>query len=132
MSETLISVDRFQFYSDYFAFAAESGLKSAQSLFPTVASAASVDVRTFSYFVEAITTKNSLVGNLRSSYEQVFINAFSLEPMRDAFLNLADHVKKFTGGTLDDYLADNNIQVEGVYARISNLTGNTVSSSNIK
>ncbi len=128
---TLISTDRFQFYADYFALASTAGIESASTFFPVVASVVSVDIKTYAYFEEAFVSKNALVGNLRSSYEQIFSNALSLEPMRDAFVSLSDHIKEFTGGSVDEYLTLNDIKVDGVYARISNLTGNIITSGNI-
>jgi hypothetical protein len=130
--EELISEDTFIFYADYFALAARCGIESAQALFPLAADVLKVDVRTFSYFEEAFSVRNTFVVNLQSSYNQVFINAFSLEPMRDAFIHLSDHIKKFSGLTVDNYLSENGLKVDRTYANLSEFTGNLISNSNIR
>ena len=127
-----MSNDQFEYYSDYFAFAAISGIKSARSIIDAVSAALAVNQSSYTVFEEAFQAKNNLVTNLQSSYEQVYINAQSLGPMAGSFEQLAKHVKNFTGGTLDEYLTDQGIQVEQIYANIAGLTGDSISSSNIK
>ncbi len=132
MSDSQISDSDFLFYSDYFASSAISGIKSAQSIFKSISTIESVDLTTFVLFDNAFSARNNLISVCQSSYEVIFNNGNSLEPMRNSFTELADHIKKFTGSTLDAYITSAGLKVERIYANISGITGNTVLEANIK
>lgn len=133
MTQTLIAQSRYQFYADYFALAAEAGLEISRAIFRGIDPLERVNFTTFSVYENAITSRNTLLTALKSSYEQIFTNAVSLDPMRDAFVALSDHIVKYSGQTIDGYLTDKSIQVPTTYAKIHRLsTGETISIVNIE
>jgi len=128
-----ISNDKFSFYADYFVLAANAGSESNQSLFETLDFIERVNISTFDVVENALSNKNEMIQTLRSSYEQVTTSAVSLEPMRDAFVALSNHIYKFTQNNLDSYLSSNGLKVKSTYARIHRLaTGETISLGNIE
>ena len=127
----LITNNDFVEYSTYFALIADAGLKSAQRFHDAVQSAEAVSIATFSIYQDALNYRNSLLINLRSSYERIFSNAFELKPMENSFIGLAEHILKFTGQSVDDYLTARVLKVEPVYANISGLLGESISASNL-
>lgn len=132
MSSFQISDQQFQFYADYFAVAADAGLSSARSLFEAIDPINRVDLSTFDLYNSARAVQSSMVTALRTSYETIFTSAVSLEPMRDSFVALANHIAEFTASGVDDYLTSNGLQVRQTYASIHRLsTGETISDANI-
>jgi len=128
-----ISNTRYQFYNEYFAITAESGLESSRSLFKSIDPVNRVDISTFELYLNVVEARNDLIISLHNSYEEIFTSAVSLEPMRDAFIELANHIQKFTSDTVDAYLTNTGQQVKNTYARIHRLaTGETISATNIK
>ncbi len=128
----IIDVDRFQFYADYFAFAAESGISGAQSMFNAFTTIALVDFNRVDQTAEALFARNKLAATLQTAYQLLFTNADSLIPMRDSFKALGDHVRKFGHDSVDSYLTENGIKVRRIYANIANLTGENIQADNIK
>lgn len=129
--ETGISSDRFSFYADNFALAAESGLLAVNSLTPAVDGASRVDFRTFEIARDVNAVRNVFVVNLKTSYESVFINASSTNPMTDAFNHLSQHIHKFFNMNVNDYLSNNNIKVTQTYASLSAVFGEAINEGNI-
>ena len=125
-------LDTINYYTDYFALAAESGLEIANAVFRASRIAPNIRVASFSNFVDATVSKNELVDNLESSYERVFISAISIEPMREAFDELSKYIKKLASGDVDDYFTDNSLKVDRTYAQISSILGYTISEANIE
>ena len=124
--------ERFIFYADYFAMAAEAGLESARSIFNAYTAAVLVNFNTVTNRQTAAKDRNDLAMTLRTTYDLVLINAVALQPMREAFVFLAAHIKRFTGNNIDDYLTAQGIQVDRTYANIANITGEIVSETNIR
>ncbi len=128
-----ISNNRYQFYSDNFAIAAEAGLGMSRALFKGIDPVDRVNTSTFEVYLNSVEARNELIISLQNSYEQIFISAGSLEPMRNAFIELANHIQKFTNSTIDAYLTDTGQQVQNTYAKIHRLaTGETISAPNIE
>lgn len=128
---SLISTERFLEYADYFALIADSGINSAKSIFGTISIVINVNTATYENRDNAISVRNSLAIDLQSSYEQISTSAVSLEPMRDAFRELSDHILFHTVDTVDNYLTNNSLKVKSTYARINRLsTGETISAEN--
>lgn len=126
------TLDNIDYYTDYFAWAAESGLKIANSVFTASRVASTIRISSFNEFTDAVVSLSELVDNLESSYERVFISAISIEPMREAFDELSKYIKKLSTGDVDDYFTANNLKVDRTYAQISSILGYTISESNIE
>ncbi len=131
LAGTEIPVDRFIYYTDYYALSARSGISSAQSLFTGIAPVAVVDTNTFDRHDEAFNAVNEFLLELQSSYEQVYVNARSLHPMRQSFVALSAHILHFTSQTIDAYLTAQGRKVKATYASISTFMGDTISAGNI-
>ncbi len=127
----IITNNDFVEYSTYFALAASAGLRSAQRFHYAIQSAEVVDTSTFEIYQDALNARNSLLINLRSSYERIFSNAFELRPMEDSFVGLAEHILKFAGQSVDDYLTTRALKVMPTYANISGLLGEAISDDNL-
>lgn len=129
----LIPSEKYQFYADYFAIAAEAGLEVGRSLYKAIDPLERVNFNSFEKYENAAVSRNTLLAILQSSYEQIFTNAVSLDPMRDAFVALADHILQYYGSPVNTYLSDNSLKVKRTYARIHRLaTGETISDANIE
>lgn len=123
--------DKIQYYADYYALTAESGLNSSKNIFDAISIAKSIRLSTIPIPLDAVVAHNQLVSNLESTYEIIFTSAFSLEPMDQAFNALSSYIKKYAS-TVDEFLSDNNIDVDETYAQLSRLYGHPVSEENIR
>jgi hypothetical protein len=132
MSERLIDSDDFLVYADYFALAARSGLRSAQSLFRAIQYISGVRVNSFEVFADTFNSKNGMILELQNAYEKIFASAYASDPMKEAFTELANHIKKYSGLELNNYLEQNGIQVDKTYAQLSTLFGDEIDSGNIR
>ena len=132
MEEHQIEDSRFEFYADQFALAATAGIRRSNALHKAISPAFLVDLTTLTDFERAQNAKNGLIRILQTSYAIILREAQALDPMRDAFLGLASHIRLFTGDTLDKYLTTEGILVDATYANINNLTENPISDSNVR
>jgi hypothetical protein len=132
MSDQVITTAQFSWYADYFAYAAVAGLRTADPLVDASLPVVRVNPSTWEVFEDAVLARENLLNNLRSSYESVYSEGVALQPMRQAFVDLADHIYEWTGLSVDDYLTANGIKVFPAYASIMNALGMPISSSNIK
>lgn len=124
--------DNFPFYSDYFAFIAESGLNRAIVLFPSIATSTIVDPRTIDLPENSVAARRNFSRALDLAYESIWLDGQSLPPIRKAFDGLAAWVLADSGQTVDDFLTIEGIQVEPLYATLSAIFDQTIQSSNIK
>ena len=70
---------------------------------------------------------------LETAYSRIQTEAFSLVPMKDAFVSLSNHILQWTGSTVDGFLTQAGLQVNKTYASIHETTGGgTISSSNLE
>lgn len=130
--EHIIDANTYIYYSDYYAIAARAGIERSKAVFEVINPALRIDSSTFDLFDSADLSINNLINTIRTSYNISFIESRSLEPMSDAFNGLANHIKKWVGGTLDQFLTAEGIEVDAVYARISGRLGETISSGNTR
>lgn len=130
-AEHQIPNEKFEFYSSYFVTAAKAGMKMAQTFYDAIDPADRVDAKTFDQFPNALSTRNDLLMNIESSYERILTYASSMDPIRDSFVSLSEHIIKYTGLTIDEYLEDNDLKITTTYAELSRLSGYPISSSNI-
>lgn len=120
-----------EFYTEYFALAATSGIESSKSIHSAIAIIQAVNPATFSKHQDAIASKNNLFITLRSSYESIFTNAFSTRPMESSFQGLAKYILATSGQTVDEYLSEHGVKVTQTYANISEILGEDIRTSNI-
>ena len=132
MSSFLMSPDDFLFYADNISLAAQAGISSAQTMFESILPASLLDLTSVEIVESPLSSKNDLLVNLRSSYEQIFLSASANPPMRDVFRDLATHIRDFTNDSVDQFLSDNEIQVDSTYAEISRVNGELISAENIR
>lgn len=130
--EYIISADKFILYADYFSMSADAGVARAKVFFGGINPVVNVDMRTYDVFDDAQQSKRGLIATLQLSYNVLLTEAESIVPMSDAFKSLAEHIRKWTGSNLNDYLSNNNIQVSSTYANISSLCNNSINNENIE
>lgn len=126
-----ISNTRYEYYVNTFTSTAEAGIKSSQALYVAINPISRARFSSFEVKRDALNATNALAGAIASSYEIIFADAHSVHPMREAFRDLADHIRQWTGKTLDQYLADEGISVSNTYAKISNVVDEEISSGSI-
>jgi len=129
-----ISNAKFDYYQNQFAEAALAGITSDDPLRTAAATVQSVDMSTFtpSQYTEVVVARNGFVQDLLQTAERVDIDAVSLSPMQPAFEGLSAHIREWTGGTLDEYLTDQGLQVHPTFAAIAALSGESISAANIE
>ena len=128
----IIDNNRFLFYADYLALLAEAGIEKSRSAFKSINAAARVSVSSFDIKTEVDLSKNNLLNTVRTAYETMFNEANSIDAMSGSFRRLAEHIKFWTSQDIDAYLTSEGITVSSVYANISGLLNNPVSSDNIR
>ena len=128
----LIDANTFIFYADYYATTAIAGIRRAQEIFEAINPALRVNTSTFDVFDSADLSTGNLINTIRLAYDTTFTEASSLQPMASAFTELAAHIKKWTGGTVNQFLTSEGIEVAPIYARISGLLGEPISNSNTR
>lgn len=115
-----MSNDSFLQYTSYFGEVAQAGMWSAESLRAIGDVVQNVDVSTFDVFRDAIESQIDLIANLQTAYMNTSIDAYNVAAWRLSFEALSDHIKEWTGGTIDDYLTDQGLQVNSKYAQLTN------------
>ena len=131
MLNQLISADRFLVYVDYFTIAAQAGLQSAEALVNAINYSQNINLETLGVATVADAAQSALSQTLVTSYKQILISAQSTIAMSDAFRALIDHIKTFTGDTLNAYLTSNGIKVTSTFADLCRIFGEIIDSSNI-
>ena len=122
----------FQFYSDYYAFAAEAGLNRARDLYPGIAVSARLDLTTVPNRPLGDLAKASLSRNMDLSYESLWQEGNSIAPFQQAFYSLSEYILATAGQEIEDFLTAQGIQVEQTYATLANIFGEDITSANIK
>ena len=113
-----MSNTRFLQYTSYFGQIAQAGMWSAESLRGLDNIIQNVNVDTFDIMQNAIESKIDLIANFQTAYSNVSLEAYSVGAWRLSFVALSDHIREWTGGSIDDYLTDQDIQVNKKYAQI--------------
>lgn len=127
----LISPSRFTYYANQFTEASRAGLESARSIFASIALVDNVNISTFGVLTDAVVAMNSLSVALRSSYEFIFTNQYSTQPMESTFLGLSNHILKMSNLSINEYVSNNDLKVSSTYAKLSRIYGNVIDNSNI-
>jgi hypothetical protein len=123
----------FTFYADYYAYVARAGIDAAQSLFLAIAPIQQIDIYTFDVFDDALTARDDLDFNIRTSYETVFTNMYSTNPMEVPFVSLSQHIKNIEGyNSVNAFVTAFGIKVLPAYASLSSIFGQPIESANIR
>ena len=126
------TAEQFQFYSDYFAFAAEAGLERARAMFPGITTSTLVDVSTIINRPNSDSAIANMTRAFDTSYEHLWLDGQEISPLQDAFTALSQYILETEGVDVDTFLTNNGIQVEPLYATLANIFGETITSGNIK
>lgn len=121
----------FENMSDNLAEIARSGIESAKSLFKSIQYIQNVDLSTILNKEGSIVFQNEFNVILRNSYEIIFTSGYSLRPMEDMFNQLSKYITE-NYSNINDYLSENNIQVDPTYALISSSIGINIYENNIR
>jgi hypothetical protein len=123
--------DKTYIYSDYFGKIADAGLSASQEIYKTISEINSVDITTFNRNELETQALNKFDDALRNSYEHVFSNQYSLSPMSAAFEGLSKYIKIKNNINYNDFLLNNNIKVNKIYASVSNAIGIEINTENV-
>ncbi len=122
----------FQFYSDYYAYAAEAGLNRARAVFPGITTSTQVDQSTIINRPKADVTTANMTRAFDTSYEYLWQDGQNLGTMQDSFLGLSQYVLDSQGVDINTFITNQNMQVEPLYATLANIFGEDITDSNIK
>lgn len=124
--------EQFQFYSDYYAFAAEAGLNRARIVFDGIVTTTQVDSSTIINRPNADVATANMTRAFDTAYEYLWQDAQENGSLQDAFLALSRYVLESEGVDIDAFITNKSIQVESLYATLANIFGESITSSNIK
>ena len=124
--------DQFQFYSDYFAYAAAAGLDRARAIFPGIATSTLVDVSTIINRPNSDAAMANMTSAFDTAYEYLWLDGQERASLQDAFLALSRYILEAEGVDVDTFLTNNNLQVEPLYATLANIFGETITDNNVK
>ncbi len=129
MSNEQMGNNTFVQYTSYFGEIAQAGMWGAESLRNTDDVIQNVNVNTYDVFRDALESKNDLIANLQTAYVNTSIDAYNVAAWRLSFQALSDHIRQWTGGSIDAYLTDQGLRVNRKYAQ---LTPDEISNSNVE
>lgn len=124
--------EQFQFYSDYFAYAAEAGLNRARAVYPGIATTVLVDVSTIINQPNSDIAIANISQAFDTAYEYLWLDGQERGSLQDAFLALSQYVLDTEGDSVNTFLTNNGFQVEPLYATLANIFGESITDSNIK
>lgn len=124
--------EQFQFYSDYYAFAAEAGLNRARAIFPGITTSTLVDVSTIINRPNSDAATANMTRALDTAYEYFWQDGQERGSLQDSFFALSQYVLEKEGIDVNTFLTNNNLQVESLYATLANIFGESITSGNIK
>lgn len=128
----MITTEQFQFYSDYFAFAASAGLERARAIFPGIITTTLVDASTIINRPSSDAAIANMTHAFDTSYEYLWLDGQEISPLQDAFTALSQYILETEGVDVNTFLTNNGLQVEPLYATLANIFGETITSGNIK
>ncbi len=124
--------EQFQFYSDYYAFAAEAGLERARAIFPGITTSTLVDSSTINNRPNADVATANMTRAFDTAYEYLWQDGQETGSLQDAFTALSVYVLDTKGVDIDTFLTNKSLQVEPLYATLANIFGETITDNNIK
>ena len=119
------------FYTNYFAYIAESGLNRARYLFPGIQLSLLADPLTIANANNAVVSRSHLSRAFITSYEYLWVEGHDESPVSDAVLGLSNYILQSTGLNMDEFLTSRTITVSLLYARLSEVSGIPISDGNI-
>jgi hypothetical protein len=124
--------EQFQFYSDYYAFAAEAGLNRARAVFPGIATSTLVDTSTIINRPNADVASANISRAFDTAYEYLWLDGQERGTLQDAFLSLSNYILETKGVDINTFITNKSIQVESLYATLANIYGESIVDGNIK
>jgi len=124
--------EKFQFYSDYYAFAAEAGLNRARAVYPGITTTTLVDVSTIINRPNSNIATANMTRAFDASYEYLWRDAQNTGSLQDAFHALSRYILEAEGVDINTFITNKNIQVERLYATLANIFGESITESNRK
>lgn len=124
--------EQFQFYSDYFAFAAEAGLNRARAIFPGITTTTLVDTSTIINRPNSDVATANITRAFDTGYEYLWLDGQERGSLQDAFLALSQYILDSEGVDINTFITNENLQVESLYATLANIFGESITDSNIK
>ena len=125
-------VEEFLFYSSYFSYAAEAGLERARSLYPAIATSASINTLTIVNRPATDVAIANITRSFDTAYEHLWHDGQTTSAFGDAFAGLAEYILESTGKDINTFLEDEGIQVNARYATLANIFGQEIESANIE
>lgn len=123
--------NKFIGYSNYFGKIADAGLSASQEIYKTINEINLVDISTFSRNELETHAINRFIQAMSNAYENVFSNEYNTNTMSASFEGLINYIETKSGTEYQDFLTNNNIRVNKVYASVSNAIGMPINSANI-
>lgn len=124
--------EQFQFYSDYYAFAAEAGVNRARAIFPGITTTTLVDSSTIINRPNADVATANMTRAFDTAYEYFWQDGQENGSLQDAFFALSRYVLDTEGIDVNTFLTNESLQVEPLYATLANIYGESITASNIK
>lgn len=124
--------EQFQFYSDYYAFAAEAGINRARAIFPGITTTTLVDSSTIINRPNTDVATANMTRAFDTAYEYFWQDGQENGSLQDAFFALSRYVLDTEGIDVNTFLTNESLQVEPLYATLANIYGESITASNIK
>ncbi len=124
--------EEFQFYSDYYAFAAEAGINRARAIHPGILTSTLVDVSTIINRPLSDAATANMTRAFDTAYEYFWQDGQERGSLQDAFFALSNYVLQTEGTDVESFLTTKGLKVEPLYATLANIFGESITSGNIK
>jgi len=124
--------DKFQFYSDYYAFAAEAGINRARAIFPGITTSTLVDVSTVINRPNSDVATANMTRAFDTAYEYLWSDGQERGSLQDSFFALSRYILLTEEVDINTFLTNHILQVEPLYATLANIFGESIISGNIK
>jgi len=125
-------IEQFQFYSDYYAFAAEAGLNRARVVFSGIATSRLVNIPTIINRTNADLSIANVTRAFDTSYEHLWQDGQERGSLQDAFFALSQYLLEKVGTDVNTFLTNNNLKVSSLYATLANIFGESITSDKVK
>lgn len=125
-------VNKFIFYSSYYAMAADAGVEATFPLTDILNYTNQINPSDFAREDSQRSALANFQGVIGTAYGITTEFARDLTPMQQAFDSLSKYLQDVAGSTVTEYVQNNNIMVENSYAQIANVFGESIPDTNIK
>ena len=128
----MTSVEVFEYYSDYYAYAADMHRKIYTSFDGLGNQILQLNNYLTKNDLQGQDFAKNLVNNLQSLQISLITNFSQIHYLEDSFVALSKYVRNKFGTTVDTMLTNENIKVFNSYAKVSDSLAEPISASNIK